>query len=354
MENCTNGSGNCNGTTDASDFAAFGLLITAMGGLTFALGIPAIIALCMAHAVAKVLRVYLISALVSGFLISGPFTLSSLIVFVTVFFGTPPPPLLLCRFVFWVHNIGSVARSFSVAGFSIMVLVVVRYGKSTIKLPYIVLSVLAVWGLSILLTIQYQVPQVYAVKYTAGVVCLPVQDGIFIEARLFFTALLLIIISLVPLIVCIVVPLAVLCYIKKHSVTADNGYGKAIAKLGLFLVTGNLINAIGVMVFSILLYVTSVGGARVIYSVYVIVLLSLYPTPILIVTYLKPVRDQMKSFLMCLLHCLPLTGLRIKSEKTVATVITNKTVWHYHGYSAFTMIRTHVEDYCCIWRGLGI
>lgn len=327
MENCTNASANCSGTTeDASNFAAFGLLITAMGGLTFALSVPAIIALCMAHAVAKVLRLFLVSALVSGFLISGPFTLSRLIVFATVFFGSNPPPLLLCRFVFWVHNIGSVARSFSVAGFSIMVLVVVRYGKSTIKLPYIVMSVIAVWAVSLLLTIQYQVPQVYAVNYTVGAVCLPVQDGIFIEARLFFTVFLLTIISLVPLIVCIVVPLVVLRYIKKHSITADNGYGKAVAKLGLFLVTGNLINAIGTMVISILVYVTSVGGAKVIYSIYVIVLLSLYPTPILIVAYLKPVRDQLKMFLMCLLHCLPHIGLGMKSEKTVPAVITNTTV----------------------------
>ena len=113
---------------------------------------------------------FLVSTLVSGLFINGPLTLSSLIVFPTVFSGTSPPTLILCHFALWAYITGSVARSFSVSGFAIMVLVVVRYGKRTIKLPYIVLSVAAFCGQSLLLTIQYLVPQVYAVNYTVGAV----------------------------------------------------------------------------------------------------------------------------------------------------------------------------------------
>ena len=306
MESCVNGSVNCSDSLQApgnrSEFEVFGVLVTAMGGATFVLNVPTIIALCLTRAVSKALRVFLISTLLSGLLVSGTFTLSGLIGVVTVFFTTPPPPLLLCRFIFWLHNIGGVARSYSLTGFSIMVLIVVRYGKKNIKPLYIVMPLAAVWGLSLLLTIQYQVPQVYAVKYIAGAVCLPVQDEtIILEARTFFSVFLLTVASWVPLVVCIAVPIYVLCYIKKNSITADNDYGKAVAKLGVFLVSGSFINATGITVISILIYVVPVDGKIVIYFIYTIELLPLFPAPILIVAFLKPVRDNLKKFVVCCL-----------------------------------------------------
>ena len=65
---------------------------------------------------------------------------------------------------------------------------------------YVILytSLCIVWGILLLLTIQYQVPQVYGVKFIVGSVCLPVQDEtIFIEARAFFIVFVLSIITFV-------------------------------------------------------------------------------------------------------------------------------------------------------------
>ena len=331
MENCTSDS-NCTGHgVEKGEFEAFGFLITAMGGLLFLLSIPTIIALCSTQAVAKSLRIYLISALVSGILINTTSILSGIIAVVTVFSGAPPPPPLLCRFLIWVYNIGQSARCFSVVGFSIMVLVVVRCGKRNMKVLYIILSLCFVWGISLLVTIQYQVPQVYAVRFIAGAVCLPVQDDtIIIQARLFFTVFVLAIITFVPLIVCIAVSLIVFCYIKKHSITGDISCGKAVAKLGLFLLTGNLINSISSTVITILAYFTSGSGAvALIYCIYAIGLLSLYPTPILIIAFLKLVRDKLKAFLMCRCLCshpsVAETIATKKSEKSMPTA--NTSVW---------------------------
>ena len=314
---------------EKGEFEAFGFLITAMGGLLFLLSIPTIIALCSTQAVAKSLRIYLISALVSGILINTTSILSGIIAVVTVFSGAPPPPPLLCRFLIWVYNIGQSARCFSVVGFSIMVLVVVRCGKRNMKVLYIILSLCFVWGISLLVTIQYQVPQVYAVRFIAGAVCLPVQDDtIIIQARLFFTVFVLAIITFVPLIVCIAVSLIVFCYIKKHSITGDISCGKAVVKLGMFLLTGNLINSTGSIVISILAYFTTGSGAvALIYCVYATGLLSLYPTPILIIAFLKPVRDKLKTFLMCRCLCshpsVAETIATKKSEKSMPTANTS-------------------------------
>ena len=75
---------------------------------------------------------------------------------------------------------------------SLMVLIFVQYGHKNIKIMYIIASLCVVWGVSILLSIHYQVPQVYAVGFFAGAVCFSVgDDTIFLEARFFFTLLIL-------------------------------------------------------------------------------------------------------------------------------------------------------------------
>ena len=324
MENCTNNSVNCSavGSQDgAGDYAALGVLIPLMGGVTFALNIPTIIALCMAHTINSALRFLLISTLTSGLLISGTFILPSLIALVTVFSDAPPPPLFLCRFNWWLGNIATLSRTFSVLAFTMIVMITVRYGKNVIKPLYIVLSLIAVWAGPLPITFQYQVPQFYGIKYISGVVCLPlVDDAVIFRARLFFTVFVLSFGCWIPLIICIVLPIVVLCYIKKHSVTGDKEYNKAIAKLSLFLVSGSLIKAITVTIISILVYVTTVPIVSIIYSTFIIRVLSLYPTPFFIVAYLKPVRKEMKKFIMMFLHHRsPLQSFSMKSVKTVST-----------------------------------
>ena len=324
MANCTNAS-NCTDMEGpqghSGNLEAFGFLIASLGGLTFVLSVPTCLAVCTTHELAKGLRMYLMSTLVAGLLISALGILVSLTVVVTVFSDAPPPPLLLCRFTLWLYIICSAASSFSVAGYSIMVLVIVRYGQR-VKTLYIVLSLCVVWGLSILLCIQYLVPQVYAVGYVAGAVCLPVPDDTIIrEARLFFAVFGLTITSLVPVVVCLVVPCIVLRYIKKHSITAESDYNKPVAKLALFLVTGTSINSVAFITINVLV---SSGNTAGIYSGYIIGLVSLYPAPILIIAFLKPVRYRMKTLLsgrMC--NACQVSNVAVKSEKTVSTANTS-------------------------------
>ena len=285
---------------DKSAFEALGFLLVIMGGFSLFLSVPTIVALCTARAVAKGLRMYLLNVLMSEILINASAILTGLIALVTVFSAAPAPPSLLCRFIIWVINICQLARCFSVVGFSLMVLVVVRYGHKNIKIMYIIASLCVVWGASVLFNIQYQVPQVYAVRFFAGAVCFPVRDGTnFLEARLFIAVLILFTTTLLPLAVCIAVPIMVFCYTKKHSITGGIDYGKAAAKLCLFLLTGTLMNSTVTIVTSVLVYFSIGSGTATlyIYLVYVIGELSLYPSSILIIIFLKPVQDKLKAFI---------------------------------------------------------
>ena len=326
MENCTGGS-NCTGMhgLKREDFEAFGFLITILGSLLFLVSVPTIFALGTTWSVAQGLKLYLISTLVAGLLLSVSTIILGLISLVMVFTEAPAPPAAFCRIFIWLNNISSTARCFNVVGFSIVVLVVVRFGKKNIKFLYIALSLCIVWGVSLILNTQYLVPPVYAVSFIADAICLPVQDDtIIIEARYFFTVFMLTIITFFPLIVCITVSIIVFRYLKRHNITGDINCSKAVARLALFLVTGNLINSTSSTVTSIIAYFTAGSGAvPLIHCVFIIGLLSLYPTPILILAFLKPVRDKMKTFVKCkYLRSHP--SVAAKSEKTMST--TNSSV----------------------------
>ena len=76
--------------------------------------------------------------------------------------------------------------------------------------------------------------------------------------------------TFVPLVVCITVSLILVCYLKGHNITGDINYGKAVTKLGLFL----LINSISSTIIGVLAYFTGESGAvALIYYIYAIGLL---------------------------------------------------------------------------------
>ena len=317
---------------DKSAFEALGFLPVIIGGLSLFLSVATIVALCTARAVAKGLRMYLLNVLMSEILINASAILTGLIALVTVFSAAPAPPSLLCRFIIWVVHISQLARCFSVVGFSLMVLIVVRYGHKNIKVKYIIASLCVVWGVSVILSIQYQVPQVNAAVFFAGAVCFPVRDDtIFLEVHLFFSVLIIFITTLLPLAVCIAVPIMVFRYTKKHSITGGIDYGKAVAKLCLFLLTGTLMNSTVTIVTGVLAYFSSGSGTAVliIYLFFVIGLLSLYPSSILIIIFLKPVQDKLKAFIKTITRSLrdhhsAVTGT--SSEKAIPSVNTSSNV----------------------------
>ena len=98
-----------------------------------------------------------------------------------------------------------------------------------------------------------------------------------------------------PLVVCICVFLRTLCYIKRHTITEGAQYKKAVAKFAAFLITGNVVNVLGQVVPAIVtLSISDIVGVYLAYTMYV---LSLIPTPILIIVFLKPVRKQIARLL---------------------------------------------------------
>ena len=193
MENCTNCSAN-DPNLGGPGFGVFLILVLLVVITAIVLNVTIITALCVAHSVSKLMRIFLINLLVAGVivaLISIGFILYSFIPKIT---SLPPPDLGFCRFLLWGHYVGSIARMYSLAGFSIIVLLIVRYNKKEMKILHIVIFLTSIWCVSILLNTHILVPPIYAVQYYDDVACFPrtLDADIIKEVRYVFLAILVI------------------------------------------------------------------------------------------------------------------------------------------------------------------
>ena len=330
MENCTNCSVNYpNSDLPGPGFGAFLILILLLPITAIVLNVTIITALCVAHSVSKLIRIFLINLLVGGVIVSLigiGFILSGLILnFTTLpppeseFCGyfeqvytvgapqfpdnftsplspfsdsfTSPQDCGFCRFLLWGYLVGSIARLYSLAGFSIVVLLIIRYNKKEMKALYIVIFLAAIWCVSLLLNVHYLVPSLYAVQYYDGVACFASYSSSD-EAYIAFHVVFIIFGGLIPLSITIVVPIVVLCYVRRNTMSEGSSYNKGIAKFSLFLVAGNLINFVGQTMVDLIVFGYNQATLAAVCLTYLFTLISLIPTPIMILIFVKPVRAQ--------------------------------------------------------------
>ena len=290
MENCTNCSVN-DPNLAGPGFGAFLIIGLLLVITAIVLNVTIITALCVAHSVAKLIRIFLMNLLVAGVLSGLIIIAQGLSGLILNFTFLPPPDLGFCRFLVWGYTVEAIARLYCLTGFSIVVLLIVRYNKKEMKTLYIVLFLSLIWCASILLNTHHLVPPIYAVQYYDGVACFPrtLDADIIKEVRYVFTAIWVIFGGLTPLTISIVVPIVVLCYVRRNTIAEGSSYNKGIARFTLFLVAGNLMNIIGQTVVALLAYVSEPPGVYLSYSAGMI---SLIPTPIMILIFMKPVRAQ--------------------------------------------------------------
>ena len=330
MKNCTlSGGKNCSAAQNGPGspdlqlggdvFLAYSVIIAVMMAAICVAYVLTITALCSVRTMAKTLQIFLINLLSAGLataVIATTYPLSALTI---NWAGIQEPSLAFCRFMVWGYGAGAITRLFSMAAFSVAVFLVVRYSVKALKCGSIVLTLVLLWSGAILLNTHLLVPPIYAVQYVDEVACFPRTAGanIIRPARYTFTAIWILLGGVMPVVISIVVPILVLCYIRRNRVTQSNDYNKGIAKFALFLVSGNLINLFGQAVVAAIVYSSD---APAVYLSYGIAMISLLPAPVFVVIFLKPVREKMRAVLFC--HCFrekPRVVRSSTADKTLST-----------------------------------
>ena len=137
----------------------------------------------------------------------------------------------------------------------------------------------------------------FEAQFVQGVACFPDGNNThYIQAHHTFFANWVTAGGLIPITVSVAVPIICLYYIKKNIVTEDAQYRKGMAKFSLFLVIGGAINIAGQLLPGTISYYKEAPG---LYCTYGIAAVSLLPTPIIIIAYLKPVQEQFKKMFTC-------------------------------------------------------
>ena len=302
MENCSNHTSCTPSNSSHTDFAASAFLIV-LGILELAsiiLAVITITALCSVRSVAKLVRIFLINLLIAGVVLALVIIFGNSSAITLGLTSLTPPPLWVCRVNVWSAAVSSVARLYGLTAFSIVVLLMVKYHIKVVRSVYIAISLVALWFAAILVNTHVLIPQIFAIDYHNGTACFPTLNGTIIKpARYTFTALWIVFGILTPLIISVIISIVVLCYVKRNTISAGSSYNKGLARFVLFLAVGNTINGLALICGVSMFYFPR---RPVIYLTYFITSTFHISTPILVILFLKPVRDKIRS--VCCLSCL--------------------------------------------------
>ena len=212
----------------------------------------------------------------------------------------PPSPLAFCQFMSWLLSFGATGRCWSLAVFSIFVIVITIRGLKAVKRVHVIASIIAVWILTFLLNVHITIPYpqygVYGVQYHGAVFCSPSNKGVSEGIRTATLVMWVVLSAGLPTVITITIPIITLCYIRRNTITEGAQYNKRIAKFALFLLTGNIVNIIS-RALPITLAHTSLLVGGIISTICICV--SGLPTLIIILVYFKPVRDKLKWTVTC-------------------------------------------------------
>ena len=286
---------------DSPGFMAYSILMTVIILVAGVMMGITVVALAMAQSIPRPLRLFLINLLLAGlFMALGVvFIVGTSTVLVVVGSEQPRPPRYLCRVYLWIFGVGAVARPWNLAAFSLSVLAIVRFEKKTITLCYAAVIITILWIVPIAINTFVLFPYAFEAQFVQGVACFADDSNtVYIQARHTFTAIWVTAGGLIPMTVSIAVPIICLCYITKNTITEETQYRKGMAKFSLFLVLGGVINMAGQLIPGIVAYYAETPGVYVASGFGPV---SLLPTPVIIIAYLKPVQEQVKK--MTLFTC---------------------------------------------------
>jgi len=265
-----------------------------------------IIATILEPSVKKTIKIVLISIPIACLIVMAGFTIDAIAASAYTLARMAIPDLWPCYIMVYLVALGAVSRLVFMALFSVTVYIIVRVGKKVTPFIFAIV-VTSLWVFLVLFNCVAFIPGVITVEWTDGVSCSPRQSG---AGTYIFLGIDTVICGLIPFTLTIVMPPLTLWYIKDNIVAEDATLKKTLAKFALFLIVGNVLGIIGLLV-PLLLSVFSPDDANPLVDVgllraaNIITHLSLAPAPVLILFYFPVIGRKIWSWFepLCCLIC---------------------------------------------------
>ena len=203
-----------------------------------------------------------------------------------------------CRFLIAFVSVGGTSRPLMMAVYAVVVFIIIMKSISAVKFKLLFICVLIMWLVCVTFSATVLFPIIVKVSTMQDTACVP-RSGPY---SLVYTVPFFVCFLFIPFTLDIVILIMAFYYVRDSSVSANVAHLRPLLKFCAFLLLGNLLSAVGHSTPVIAAYVDSpapdfIGTINRTNSC--IILLSLIPTPILILVYFRPVRALMKQSFLC-------------------------------------------------------
>ena len=215
-----------------------------------------------------------------------------------------------CKFAIAFISVGCTSRPLIMGVYAVVVCIIIMKSISAVKFKFLSISMLAMWLVCVVFSSTLLFPGVLKVYTLHNTGCVP-HSGPY---SLVYTVPFLACFLLIPFTLTVIILITVFCYVRSNAVSEHAASLRPLLKFSTFLLVENFLSAIGQSTPVIAAYVLGSPTPKLEWAIAIsaangiIILLSIVPTPILILVYFKPVRDLLK---MCFQRV-----CRIAHEKT--------------------------------------
>ena len=202
-----------------------------------------------------------------------------------------------CRFLIAFISVGGTSRPLIMAVYAVVVCIIIMKSVSAVKFKFLTLSMLTMWLVCVAFSLTLFFPDVMKVCTTKFGQCFPCPG----DYGLVYTVPFFLCFVLIPFTLNVVILITAFWYVRANTVSENAASLRPMLKFCAFLLLGNLLSAMGQATPVIAAYVRtdSASPEATNRASGIIILLSIIPTPILVLVYFKPVRALMKHCLLC-------------------------------------------------------
>ena len=286
------------GTNKHPDFSHFSLLLIVFYLIPLLLfNTLLIVAIVREKAIDGTLRAVLVNIVTAGQVVMVGTIIAATVNVITLTELRPSDNA--CRLAAWLIVSGGAAKLMYMTTFASSAYVLIRYGTRKMKIWVAVVFFVGMWIGVLLSNAAIFSSDVLAISFHDYNTCAAHGTGYkaFIYAIGYIS-----IYGLLSFTVSVLSAIATVWFIRHHTISSDITMVKAMLKFAAFLILGNVINFLGQAIPLLFAAFTPAGTkSRVLeplhYVEIVFILLSVIPTPVLILIYFRPVRNRIKRIL---------------------------------------------------------
>ena len=206
-----------------------------------------------------------------------------------------------CKFAIAFITVGNTSRPLIMGVYAVVVCIIIMKSISAVKFKFLSICMLAMWLVCVVFSSTLLFPGVLKVYTLHNTGCVP-HSGPY---SLVYTVPFLACFLLIPFTLTVIILITVFCYVRSNAVSEHAASLRPLLKFSTFFLHENFLSAIGQSTPVIAAYVLGSPTPKLEWAIAISaanginILLSIVPTPILILVYFKPVRDLLK---MCFQH----------------------------------------------------